>query len=75
MTAKKKDEPAAPGGPIPDHSRMDDEALTRRSEGFRRATQRKGMPQTYGTGKPGVGAEAVARANKIQPIEPAEPAE
>jgi hypothetical protein len=30
---------------------MNDEALHRRSAGFRRFTQRKGMPDIYGRGK------------------------
>ncbi len=55
--------------PIPQHSRMDEEAQTRRTEAFARATQRKGMPMVYGSGKPGEGAEAVAKVRKREAAE------
>lgn len=37
-----------------------------RSAGFLRGTQRKGMPTIYGTKEPGVGAEAVRKAEEIE---------
>lgn len=40
------------GIPIPQHSRMDDEAQLARSNAFRQGTQGPGKPMTYGTGKP-----------------------
>jgi hypothetical protein len=48
---------------------MDEEAQTRRTEAFARATQRKGMPMVYGSGKPGEGAEAVAKVRKREAAE------
>jgi hypothetical protein len=45
--------------------RMDAEALAARSDAFRRFTQRKGLPMTYGAGKEaGLIASAVAKVEK-----------
>lgn len=54
---------------IEQHSAMNDEALGKRSDAFRRATQRKGMPVTYGTGKAGVGAELLKKVRKREAAE------
>lgn len=62
MTAKAKPpELPPPGAPIPNHSRMDGARQQRRSDAFRRFTQRKGMPTTYGTGQAGVLADKALR--------------
>ena len=60
------DEAGRSGGPIPQHSRMNDEFLQERSDAFRRGTQRKGLPERFGTGKPGVMAEALRKIDKAE---------
>ena len=49
---------------IPQHSRMNDEYLQKRSDAFRRGTQRKGMPMQYGKGEAGSGAKLVEQVRK-----------
>lgn len=46
-----RDGPREPAQRLP--SRMDEAAMQRRSDGFRRFTQRKGLPVTFGTGTEG----------------------
>lgn len=60
-----------PSDPIPDHSRMDSEAQEKRSDAFRRGTQRKGMPMIYGSGDP---KKAWPKTKGNKPIPPPEAA-
>lgn len=60
------------GDAIPQHSRMNEDAMRERSDAFRRGTQRKGMPMVYGSGDP---KKAWPKTKGNLPIPPPEGAE